>query len=326
MSRKLRWVLLVPAILLAAFLLSGGRAAVGGQEEETAGNNLSFPVIWGEAAQLSLQGNPALPVFDGGSYMIDGVPWYVQKDPDNLWQAETTSAGAVLPVTYVDWGDNLESQDWRSTSKVRVETVLFKALADFTLKTMTGYTMQWLDGSGTTEIWGTNGVTYGSSMATIYSEHARLTIQRIDKASASALIWNADTGQWEGLGVLSTDFNGGCWEGVDGPGGYSAEINVSGKAIYGYNWDVRTTSNAIAGTYRITFSLDATRPDGNLFTTIDASTQVMTTATTTEATLLAAKGSGGGKGGGVPSGGGTAVIDAFNNLTYIDVTIKSGRR
>lgn len=324
MSRKLRWVLLVPAILLAAFLLSGGRAAVGGQEEETAGNNLSFPVIWGEAAQLSLQGTPGQPVFLGDSITIDGVPWYVQKDPDNLWQAETTSAGAALPVTWVDWGDNLESQDWRSTSKVRVETVLFKDLAEFTLPTMTKYTMQWLSGSGTTEIWGTNGVTDESTMATIYSEHARLTIQRIDKSGQ--LIWDAAAGQWSGSGVLSTDFNGGCWEGVDGPGGYSAEINVSGKAIYGYNWDVRTTSNAIAGTYRITFSLDATHPEGALFTMIDASTQVMTTATTTEATLLAAKGSGGGKGGGVPSGGGTAVIDAFNNLTYIDVTIKSGRR
>lgn len=42
-------------------------------------------------------------------------------------------------------------------------------------------------------------------------------------------------------------------------GAYSAEISVSGRLIYGYNWLV-SRLNAGAGWYRLTFSLDADCP------------------------------------------------------------------
>jgi hypothetical protein len=361
MSKRFFWVFLIPAVALTAVLLAAGGAAGGGQEEETAGNNLSLPVIWGESAQLPLRGTHGSTQFDGAYteitiyYDENGepypeplvVPYYEQKDPLNVWQAENHSYFSTLPVTWIDWGDNLESQDWKTTSKVRVETVLYKDLGVLdslpqTWPLMLGYEMAYLSGAGTTEVWGTNGKTYGSDQATIYSDHARLTIQRIDPLKKDSLLWDEASGEWydpdlnDGNAVLSTDFNGGCWQSVDGPGGYSAEVNVSGKAIYGYNWDVRATSNEEQGLYRITFSLDgitaengsdSSHPLGQIFTTIDGSTQIKPITVEGETTDLLAKGTGGGKGGGKggkAGGGGEAVIDPEHNLTYIDVTIKAG--
>ena len=42
----------------------------------------------------------------------------------------------------------------------------------------------------------------------------------------------------------------------DGPGYYSAEINVKGKVIYGMLWDLKKAGDG-PGTYRITFSFDS---------------------------------------------------------------------
>ena len=326
MHKRFLWVLAVPAVALTAVLLMAGGAVGGGQHVEAAGNCLSFPVIFGEDS-ISLRGSPGDTLFEGESFIIDGVEVFVQKDEWNIWQAESKMGNAEAPlVSWVDWGDNLESQDWRTTSKVRVETVLFKDL----VTPMTGYTMVYVSGQGTSEVWGTDTTTYDSDQATVYSDHARLTIQRIDPNGT--LTWDPAYGQWIGTGVLSTDFNGGCWENVDGPGGYSAEVNVSGKAIYGFNWDVRNLSNATAGVYRITFSLDPNHGTGPLLTSL-AGAQILppSEGEETEITLAAAgagggrgPGGGGGDGGGDDAGGGgTAYIDAANNLTYIDVTIKT---
>ena len=41
---------------------------------------------------------------------------------------------------------------------------------------------------------------------------------------------------------------------------YSAEINVKGKVIYGYNWNTRVLSDG-PGYYRITFSMDGNGND-----------------------------------------------------------------
>jgi len=331
MSKRFLWVFLFPAVALTAVLLGAGGAAGGGQEE-TAGNNLSLPVIWGESAQLPLRGIWNSPVFDGEYTLVGNVPYYEQQDPFNSWQAESKSYSQWLPVTWIDWGDNLESQDWKTTSKVRIETVLYKDLgvADWTgfiWPKMLGFEMAYLYGAGTTEIWGTNGLTYLSDQATIYSDHARLTIQKVADVGVlqnGDLTWDTSSNQWVGADVQEPDFNGGCWEDIDGPGGYSAEINVSGKAIYGYNWDVRTTSNGEAGVYRITFSLDPNYGSAPLRTLIDSSAQIKPTTVEGETSILLTKGPGGG--GGKTGGGGTAMIDPANNLTYIEVTIKAGGR
>lgn len=323
----------VPAVALTAVLLMAGGAVGGGQHVEKAGNCLSFPVIFGEGS-VPLRDNDGgpMPIFEGVSTeSVEGYTVWVQQDLKNIWQAAAaTSWGSESPyVTWVDWGDNLESQDWRTTSKVRVETVLSKVEL---VTPMTGYEMYFVSGLGKDEVWGTNQSTYPGYEATVYSDHARLTIQKIDPAAT--LIWNSTLGEWEGAGV-TTVFSGGCWEAGDGPGGYSAEVNVKGKVIYGFNWDVRNLGNIPAdqkaGVYRITFSLDPNHGTDPLTTSL-AFAQILPPSEGEETAItLAAAGAGGGRkpgggggGGDSTGGGGTAYIDAANNLTYIDVTIKAG--
>ena len=116
-------------------------------------------------------------------------------------------------------------------------------------------------------------------------------------------------------------FNSPVWESGDGPGYYSAEINVKGKVIYGYTWDVNKlhddtvvppyTNPSAAGDYRITFSLDGTNCPVTLNTFFDAYTQIVVPLE--EAVVL--------EEGEEPGGGAVAHTDAVNNLTYIDVRI-----
>ena len=88
---------------------------------------------------------------------------------------------------------------------------------------------------------------------------------------------------------------------------YSAEINVGGKVIYGYNWAVRHV-NTGPGPYRITFSLDSL-PDLNTYFT------PMTYVKPSDEVVTESDDDGG------DTGGGVAYIDVENNLTYIDINI-----
>ena len=301
---------------------------------EEAANCLSFPVIWSDGITKPLRGTFGQTTFDGPyTYMDDPatpetdlIQWYYQGDPLNEWQAESRNQmleqRGRLNVSRVDWGDNLEAKSWDEGSVVRTEVVLFQDLAPDDV--MTGYTMLKLnDASGLDEIWGTNTQTKQSTEATVYSGCARLTIQKLalprDDPSLT-LTWNATTGEWEG-NVAATIFNGGVWGAADGPGFYSAEINVQGKLIYGYNWYVSDIENA-PGDYRLTFSLDNTdaSPPLNTYFT-DATTIVLPAEEVV--TVTAEEGSDSGE---PDLGGGVAVVAPEYNLTYIDVRIlpKSG--
>ncbi|MEN8760005.1 MAG: choice-of-anchor O protein, partial [Desulfobacterales bacterium] len=201
------------------------------------------------------------------------------------------------------------------------ETVLYSAPAD----AMTGFEMGYLFGEGSTEMWGASGFTYRtdaadaasdprkSAIATVYSRCARLTIQKLigTRENPGLLAWDPQLGQWTG-DVEEPDFNRGVWEAGEGPGGYSAEINVRGRLIYGYNWRVAQLHPVdTAGDYRLTFSVDDLGgPDAT-----PAHCDVAPNTDLSAATLLP----GGGEGrGAVPA------IDALNNLTYIDVRILPG--
>jgi len=309
---KLAMILLV-AISICAF---GQIFAKGGQTEESAGNNLSLPVIWSEGKSLDLRGVEMQATLDG-PYWTDefGVNWYYQQEELNYWQAENADGSAApVQVSWIDWGDNMESQVWTIRSIVRTEVVLYKDLAT----PMTGYEMAYLWGDGIAEVWATNGVQYASSQATVYSWLARYTVQKLTTVpytpeggiidnSTLGLSWNGETHQWQGP-VGATLYNSAVWEaeGVDGRALstiYSAELNVPGKVIYGWNWNVKRVNDGL-GYYRITFSMDpATGPDKtpvacNTFFA-DGVTQILPANT----------------------GGGVAQIDYANNLTYIDMLI-----
>jgi hypothetical protein len=287
-----------------------------GATDEEAGNNLSFPVIWsdGEGAMLSLRGTYGAPVFDGSSFTLNGVEGdiYEQQHPNNLWQAESDTAvvGDPLNVSYVDWGDNLEARSWPVGAQVRVETVLYKTGVNMLAFNMFNGTP---DVKGPTEVWGTNTTTYSSDEATIYSGSARLIIQKLDNdredyENGSALAtWNGN--QWVG-DVSDPLFNSGVWNTTEGPGGYSAEINVQGKVLYGYNWSTRDKTVYEPGDYRITFMLDHSSGFDN--TNFDGSTYVLPreegeVEVTQEPDLE----------------GGVTYIDPSNNITYIDVRLSN---
>ncbi len=102
-------------------------------------------------------------------------------------------------------------------------------------------------------------------------------------------------------------FNKAVWEAGDGPGFYNAEVNIKGKIIFGYTWDVKLANNG-TGVYRLTFSFDE-GGDANLSTVLNT---FFTENTALAGAVVVPTEEGGGT---------TAKIDPVNNLTYIDVTI-----
>jgi hypothetical protein len=206
-----------------------------------------------------------------GDEVADVYKAYLQKDPANEWQAETLYQNLAIPlnVNWIDWGDNLESVDWYTKSQVRTEVVLYQDL----VAPMLAYDMLHTSGWGIDEVHGLaelDGIVqnYWSSQATVYSHCARLTIQKLlvdrNDPLLAGLVWDAGVGEWtnpEGASLVNpTIFNMAVHEAADGPGYYNAEINVKGRIIYGYTWNVRrlndNSGGTAAGDYRITFSFD----------------------------------------------------------------------
>jgi len=335
---------------IAAFGAPGGKP--GKPVDESAGNNLSFPVIWSEGVAKALRGDFDNPVFYTGEcdaeapcIEIEGVPYYYQQASENEWQAEWLNAvtgasnnseapmvpWAPLYVDEIDWGDNLEARSWNVNSVVRVETVLYQDVTD---APMLGYEMMYLFGDGPNEMQGTNTVTYDSPEATLYSGCARLTIQKLTKPRDDATLeveWDSAAGEWTG-DVEEAVLNSGVWEGAEGsvsPNVFSAEINVGGKVIYGFNWRVRKLDPQPTGDWRLTFSLDDPdyfglegHCDVELNTYFDDITAIRVPEPEDLADYLPAF-----RGLDMPTAepepsGGVAVVDWENNLTYIDVRIE----
>ncbi len=236
---------LVTALAVAVVVPVPAEAAEGGHSDQGT-NNLSFPVIWSDGVGKALPGEFGVPVFAGDYwYWWECLPdeespcaceagtepdtclggtsppagyetVYPQKTVGNVWQAESADATVVpFVVDWIDWGDNLESVDWTTRSKIRTEVVLFQDLDT----PMEAFEMRHLDGWGIDELWGTNTVTYASTQATVYSACARFTIQGlVGDPPFDNTEWDATAGEWYGDDVGATYFNGGVWEGGDGPG------------------------------------------------------------------------------------------------------------
>lgn len=278
---------------------------------------------------------------------------YLQKDQYNVWQAwsglaataDVSNTQGGVDVDWIDWGDNLESVDWYTRSQVRTEVVLFQDLPTPLLE----YEMRHTSGWGIDEVHGlatdlANTPLMGpGTRATVYSNCARLTIQKLlvprNDSRLADLIWVEGVGWTEPLGYVdnlinSAIFNKAVHEGGDGPGYYAAEINVKGRIIYGYTWNVRqvndmtplegSQSPTAAGDYRLTFSLDKMCGTVSLKTYFMAgTTQILVPIETEEVAALAAEGDDvGATGVLVP-----AVFDPYTaellggNLTYMDVHI-----
>ena len=272
---------------------------------------------------------------------------YLQKDPANQWQAfsgSASEAGLVpnlfggVDVDWIDWGDNLESVDWYTRSQVRTEVVLFQDLATPQLE----YEMRHTSGWGIDEVHGMATDLAGvpllgpGDQATVYTNCARLTIQKLavdrNDPNLAYLEWVPGEGWTEpefypdgetpfDLDLINEHiFNGSVHEGGDGPGYYSAEINVKGRIIFGYTWNVRRLNDmsdgTAAGDYRITFSLDDVCGTTSLATYfVEGTTEIVLPLEEEIEAAVAAEAEEG------DDGGAVGVLDFLNNLSYMDVRI-----
>jgi hypothetical protein len=239
--------------------------------ESTTGNNLSFPVVWADATQfLPLRGTFGAPQWDGQSVQVGDTWVWVQKDPLNTWQASTfiPTNGFDATPEWVDWGDNLESKPWTNKSIVRTE-VSFRAtdVLDPVMHThLPGgaltperFEMLHVSGQGTDEVWGATKDLLLADTAMVYTNKAYVVIQRLAGNFAEVEAFEGDTeahpyGYYWNPGSGSNPMDD-RWTLAEAPkvqSPYSAEINVQGKVVFGYNWNMKKGSY-LPGIYRITF-------------------------------------------------------------------------
>lgn len=278
---------------------------------------------------------------------------YWQKTAGVTWRADAIEAVPVTPrsweVSHVDWGDNLESRTWTTNSIIRVETTPFTTLPGDLVDPVVqrGYQMWHVSGKGTDELWGLRttapeaNVTeslpipfaYASPYAIVHTGAARLSMTKIGKAASVcledgvdpnfAMTWQSDPVQTDTyLTWVSTQHE--LCEVRDTP--YTAELNIGGKFVYGYNWNMRRepglcTGFQKAGWWRLTFYTapnDAGyRPVLFSNTSIVLTPPVLPVAAPLVMTLSAAEAA--------ESEGGAyrPKVDHANHLTYIDVCVKA---
>jgi hypothetical protein len=268
-------------------------------------------------------------------YDVDAIYW--QKSADNAWQAQTLGPNLKPQfVVYLDWGDNLESVSWKTSSSIRVETTPFAAVDP----TLLGFQMWHVSGQGPDEMWGVRGdgadnpvpYVYDSSYAIIHSAAARLNIAKLVDGTAAC-----PTAGYETPPTVSTAWTkgvlSGSWSGLytlrDIP--YTAELNIGGKFVYGYNWqlqrDAVPTSVSKAGWWRLTFYTE-----NNLVSSLDSIVfdvlSIPTTPPPGAAPYLPVQQATRTRGVSILADTGPLympVVDTANNLTYIDICIVEGR-
>lgn len=313
----------VLALMVASAMLAGGAVFSAPPEgkgppnggEEAQGNNLSFPALAvdGYAINPIAMSQWTMP-FEGPYTGLTAAeialleasgPWYAQKTEGNTWQADYLT-NQTVNVTYVDWGDIIESNNPKVGRPFRVEVQLYKLLnewADFnadpdTGNGMTGYVMAMLaNPSSPDEVQGNNEATYEGNLATVVSNLWKLRIQKCGDAipEETDLYWNVD--RWVSPTITCTDE----------PIAFAVEMNVGGKLIYGAStggWKVKT-----AGWYRITFYGPPTT-NLSLVGAVVADYDDFASAPVEEPVLAAEEGE---------TGAATPVVDDTNNISYVDV-------
>ena len=225
-----------------------------GETEPTAGNNLSFPAILADGytlndigvAGFSTDDESFLTAYTGLNTGLSadelaialGDTWYAQKVDGNVWQAGFINYSEVQgseKVTFIDWGDNIESVNAKVDRPFRLEVTLYSNCMSDKLDQ---YTMALLaNPSSKDEIQGTNGVSFRGKWATVASGKAKIVVQKYNLGST--LTWDPVAGNWDGAEDPDLSF------------GFAVELNVGGKLIYGASQGGWRPS--VTGNYRITF-------------------------------------------------------------------------
>lgn len=267
----------------------GGGGSGGGGGDTGYGNNLSFPLIFADGyglTGLKISGTwpglgpfTTLPVFDfntglrplstetlttfpffdsASAVSIGGIVYYPQATA-STWQAEwrNNASGATLDAL-VDWGDALLSRTYTTSSIVRIETTLRQdATVPGVTDTMSAFKMALLSGQGITENQGTDKSIYASAARNIYAINARLKIEKIATGGGADVVV-FEKAIWQGFGVAEEGGGSGGGGGAPTSSAYTAELNVGGSLVYGYNFRIAQVTGVAdkTGQYRITFSLD----------------------------------------------------------------------
>jgi hypothetical protein len=195
---------------------------------------------------------------------------YWQKVATNSWWAETAGPDSPVTSAYLDWGDNLESTTWNERSVIRVETTPYASLIpwpfDATLEPTSeafcedaaafyglnpldvcnvGFQMWHVSGHGPDEQWGARASDdatplpwiYLSPFEIVHTFNARLHIAKLEAETASCDTSTPPAGfDWDAVSappVWHADGGDACTL-RDIP--YTAELNVGGRYVYGYNW------------------------------------------------------------------------------------------
>jgi len=324
-----------------------------GGGETTTGHNLSYPVVF-LGAPSSLRGTMGAYTFGGafwygwledsagvmvqrscdpGELLENCVPEYgtetskiwLQKDVINTWQAGHLDNVGTATADFLDWSDNLEAVYWTATSVVRVEAIPFATLAE----PVPEFQMWHAWGKGTDEMWGARGTLddgsepyYNAGLyATINMPNACMSFTKLEAGEG------ATDAPPDGPFTWSYDGTGcdGVWAGTAETVGNHAlggELNIGGKIIFGYNWNLKrevvNPDVGKAGWWRLTFYTP-----GNVigFTDLTQGCPPWVAPCSTAVIVPAEESEEGGDTGPVAF----PVIDVPNQLTYIDVFILPGK-
>ena len=179
--------------------------------------------------------------------VVENSSWYAQKVEGNIWQAGILSIRTVdgsEKVSFIDWGDNIESVNAKVGRPFRLEVTLYSNCMSDSLDQ---YTMALLaNPSSKDEIQGTNGVSFRGKWATVASPLGRIVVQKY-VGDKTYLSWNGSS--W--LGDVEHVVADAKEEGF----GFGVELNVGGKLIFGASQGGWVPDEI--GNYRITFYLES---------------------------------------------------------------------
>ena len=292
---------------------------------------------------------------------VDRIYWQKEEDNNWSAQATGVSAVESLPVTvrFVDWGDSIEVVNWNENSVLRVETQPFADLSQDPLaeiselppvepQTQLGFAMWHVSGQGITEHWGVRVEGYDGTMmglpyayqspyAIINGGTADLYLSKLFREAADDPTYACPEmgGDEPPLYPADYPFEGRLFTAGDGWSNacnlpvvdYTLEQSVSGKFVHGYNWRMRELTNPLAlalcgdttwqktGWWRLTFVPNGGAEKMAFDAAAVTSAPVVPEAVPTDIALLAEE---------EDETEGTLyapVVDATNNLTYIDICI-----
>jgi hypothetical protein len=222
---------------------------------------------------------PPITDKDGNTVDLPLANYFLQKT-DSVWSGECVNAGSGTYVTVTTkWGDNLVGDGQLKARKpIRVEMSLTE----------------------------NNGTVYhqGYKVWKLTNEEDRFATYGTrgdpDDRLSDLPYMVFDSGAEFSIEKCTTLSAAGCtaWTSLIGKGFMSAEINSTGKVVYGYNWGVSTKGvkeTPDAGTYRLRFYANNTTITENTDLKADFCVTQPTEANCSEVIVTLTAGGGGGK-------------------------------